>query len=221
MKNKKANFREYRYMSYTLAILALIFFVLAATATQGKKPLIWLLAVLVAGLLIGSTVLLFKSYTTAREGNFFLYDRRRKKTVSEKELDFAFVNDRLDYYLSPFVDKAVDLWNGIPKELHIKLQSEPVFCTPIAFKMMYELSLLPPDEVADRFDAADERTVAAVCRAVKAGGDLEMADLVFQMKRNFHREGQRVPPFFNKNKRCFEGRIMRYVKEHLAEFQSE
>ena len=31
----------------------------------------------------------------------------------------------------------------------------------------------------------------------------------------------RVPPFFIKNKRCFEGRIMRYVKEHLTEFQSE
>ena len=221
MKNKKTNFREYRYMSYALALLALIFFVLAATATQGIKALIWLFGILAAISLIASTVLLFKSYTTAREGNFFLYDRRRKKTVSEKELNFAFVNDRLDYYLSPFADKAVDLWEGIPKELDIKLQAEPAFCTPIAFKMMYELSLLSPDEVADRFDAADERTVAAVCRAVKAGGDLEMADLLFEMKRNFRREGQRVPPFFIKNKRCFEGRIMRYVKEHLTEFQSE
>ena len=220
MKNKKTNFREYRYMSYTLAVLALIFFVLAALMKENKF-LIVLFAVLAVGSLIGSTVLLFKSYTTAREGNFFLYDRRRKKTVSEKDLNFAFVNDRLDYYLSPFVEKSVDLWDGIPKDLNIKLQAEPVFCTPIAFKMMYELSLLSPDEVADRFDAADERTVAAVCRAVKAGGDLEMADLMFEMKRNFHREGQRVPPFFIKNKRCFEGRIMRYVKEHLTEFQSE
>lgn len=220
MKDKKTKIRDDRYMAYALAVLALISFVLAAMM-KDKKPLIWLFGILAALSLIGSIVLLFKSYKMAREGNFFLYDRRRKKAVSEKELDFAFVNDCLDYYLSPFTEKAVDLWGGIPKELDIKLQAEPAFCTPVAFKMMYELSLLPPDEVADRFDEADERTVAAVCRAVKAGGDLEMADLLFEMKRNFRREGQRVPPFFIKNKRCFEGRIMRYVKEHLTEFQSE
>ena len=220
MKDKKTKAKEYRYLTYALAVLAVVFFVLGALMKDHIAPIV-LFAVLAVSSLIGSTVFLFKNYQITRNGNFFLYDRRRKKAVSEKELDFAFVNDCLDYYLSPFIDKAVDLWDGFPKALNQKLQAEPAFTIPIAFKMMYELSLLTPEEVADRFEAADERTVAAVCRAVKAGGDLEMADLMFQMKRNFHREGQRVPPFFIKNKRCFEGRIMRYVKEHLTEFQSE
>lgn len=220
MKDKKTEIKEYRRLAYTLAVLAVLLFVLAALM-KNRVALIVLFAVLTVGSLVGSTVFLFKSYRIMRESNFFLYDRRRKTAVTEKELNFAFVNDCLDYYLSPFINKAVDLWDGIPKDLHLKLQAEPAFCTPIAFKMMYELSLLTPEEVSEKFDAADERTVAAVCRAVKAGGDLEMADLMFEMKRNFHRDASRVPPFFIKNKRCFEGRIMHYVREHLIEFQSE
>ena len=219
VKDKKTKGKEYRYLTWALAAASLLLFVLAALAK--KTPLTVLCAVLAAGLLVGSGILFYKSYKLLRQSNFFLYDRRHKRAISEKELNFAFVNDCLDYYLADFAEKPVDLWAGIPKELYIKLQAEPIFRTPVAFKMMYELSLLSPEEVADRFDAADERTVAAVCRAVKAGGDLEMADLMFQMKRNFAREGQRVPPFFIKNKRCFEGRIMRFVKEHLTEFQTD
>ena len=127
----------------------------------------------------------------------------------------------LTYYLSAFTENTIDLWNGIPKNLEMALQAEPAYRTPVAFKMLWDLASLPEADILALFEATDKKTLAAVCRAVKAGGDKEMADILFEMKCDSARLQSRIVPFFTKNKRCFEGRIFRYVKEHINEYDKK
>ena len=219
MKENKFSFQKMKYLSFGLSILAFACFVLACTVKiKGLVVFFWIMAGL---LLAGGCICLYLSHRAGNtHQNYFLYDRRRKVRLTPNDLTFAFINDNLTYYLSPFVEQTIDLWNGIPKNLEMAMQAEPAYRTPVAFKMLYDMSLLDETEVLALFRAAEKKTVAAVCRAVKAGGDKEMADVIFEMKCDFERLENRIVPFFKKNKRCFEGRIFHYIKAHLAEFET-
>ena len=76
------------------------------------------------------------------------------------------------------------------------------------------------EDVEALFLSADKKTVAALCRAVKAGGDKELADIIFELKCDFERLRSRIIPFFKKNKRFFEGKIYHYIKDHIEEFDT-
>ena len=141
--------------------------------------------------------------------------------LSPNDLTFAFINDNLTYFLSPYAENSVDLWNGIPQNLEMALQAEPQYRTLVALRMLYDISQLPAADITVLFQAAQKKTVAALCRAVKAGGDKDMADIIFEMKCDFERLQNRVVPFFQKNKRFFEGKIYHYTKEHISDFDTE
>ena len=101
------------------------------------------------------------------------------------------------------------------------LEATPAYRTPVALRMLHDMSLLDDEEVEALFLAADKKTVAGLCRAVKAGGDKEMADIIFELKCDFERLRARIIPFFKKNKRYFEGKIYHYIKDHIEDFDTE
>ena len=218
MKEKKFSYKELKYLAVGVAVLALLFFALASVA---KETFYAVLFFLLAGvsLVVGCVLLYFSHRGNRAHSNYFLFDRRRKEALTLRELTFSFVDDNLTYYISGFAENALSLWQGIPKELAMDLTANPAFRTPVAFQMMYELSDLSPEDISIVFAAADKATVAFVCRAVKAGGDKEMADIIFEMKCAPERLGSRVVPFFTKNKRVFEGRIFRYIHDHIEEYE--
>lgn len=220
MKEKKFSFREQRYLAFALSLLAFVFFILTCTVKIKGLSIFFGIMAGVA-LVVGCVCLYLAHRGSSRHTNFFLYDRRRRIAISPDALSFSFINDNLTYYLSPYTEHSIELWNGIPKNLEIALQAEPAYRAPIAFRMLYDMSELSPTEIEALFAAAERKTVAAVCRAVKQGGDKEMADVIFEMKCDPLRLAGRVVPFFTKNKRCFEGRLFHYVKNHLDEFEIE
>ena len=219
MSEKKFSYKAMKKMAVGVSVGALFFFVLACIAKEATYAVLF--GVLTGLALIGSCVLLYLAHRGASgEANYFLFDRRKKICIAERDLTFSYIDDNLAYYIGGFAENALALWQGIPKELEMDLTVRPAFRTPVAFKMMYDLSALSAEEVAAVFAAADKATVAFVCRAVKAGGDKEMADIIFEMKCAPDRLGSRVVPFFTKNRRPFEARIFRYVREHLREFDT-
>ena len=219
MRENKFSYRNMKYIAFGLSLFAFVFFILACTVKiTGVVIFFSVMAVLS---LIGGCVCLYLSHrSNVKHQNYFLFDRRRGVRLAPEEITFEFLNDNLTYYLSPFTEQTIDLWNGIPKELEMALQSEPAYRTPVAFKMLYDRSLLDETAILALFNTAEKKTVASICRAVKAGGDKEMADVIFEMKCDFERLENRIVPFFKKNKRFFEGRIFHYIKNHLAEFET-
>ena len=84
--------------------------------------------------------------------------------------------------------------------------------------MLFELSDLDPEDILACFEEADDRIIAYLCQAVKEGGDREMANYIYELKRYIEREGNHIPVFFRKNRRGFQDRMFRYVERHMSDF---
>lgn len=220
MKDKRFLFKDAKHLSFLLSLLGFLFFVLACITKI--KGLSIFLGIMAGISIVGGCICLYLCHrATSSQQNDFLFDRRRRVRLSPSDITFEFLNDNLTYFLSHHVENTIDLWNGIPKNLEMALQANPAYRTPIAFKMLYDMSLLDEVEIMALFEASEKQTVAFVCRAVKQGGDKEMADVIFELKCDLQRLSNRIVPFFQKNKRCFEGRIYHYIKNHLSEFDKE
>lgn len=219
MKQQKFFMGNRKVLSITMAGVALILFICACSTKGGLSVFLHILWVLC--LAVG----IYFLYTDYRQNqnriNFFLYDRRRKKKLKKEELTFEQLNDNLTYYLSHYVKRPVDLWQGIPKSLHIQTDAAEAFRPLFCYRMLYELSLLPDEEIKEQFLDADEKTVSYLCKYISAAGDEEMAQLILKMKRDFVREEKYVVPFFKRNKRVFEGRMLRFALRHIDEFVVE
>ena len=198
-------------------VLCVIFVVLSIAMADNLTMLAIWISLAISALVIGLWLLFGGIHEDAGHFNYFLFDRSKDKCVSAKEISFALVNENLSAYIAKYVARPIDLWDGVPKAL----QSDSAFRAPVAFRMLYEMSLLKGDEILRRFEDASDLTVNFVCRVVKASGDEEMADIIFRMKRQFESEQSRVVAFFTKNRRCFEGRIFNYVKNHLDDYIME
>lgn len=218
MKENKFSFRQLRLFAFALSALALVFFILACATNDGTAIFFGVMAA--ASLFTGCVCLYLAHRITTKHTNFFLFDRRRGITLTPETLTFPFINDNLTYFLSAYVDKSLDLWEEIPKNLEMAFEATPAYRTPVAFRMLHDMSLQEEKDIVPLFLAAEKRTVAALCRAIKAGGDKEMADIIFEMKCDPERLSTRIVPFFKKNKRIFEGRLYHYVKNHIDEFDT-
>ena len=219
MREKKFSYQGLKKWAFGTSLCGLLCFILACVARTALYAVSF--GILAGVALLVSCVMLYLSHKAAAgESNYFLFDRRKKICLSERDLTFAYIDDALAHYVGDFAENALSLWQGIPKALEMDLTARPAFRTPVAFKMMYDLSEQPAAEIERIFNEADKATVAFVCRAVKAAGDKEMADIIFEMKCDPQRFGTRVVPFFSKNRRPFEARIYRYVREHLREFDT-
>ncbi len=220
MKERKILFKDAKHLPFLLSLVGFLFFVLACiTKTKGLSIFFGVMAGLF--IICGCICLYLWHRATASQQNDFLFDRRRRVRISPSDITFEFLNDNLTYFLSRYVENTLDLWKGIPKNLEIALQADPAYRAPVAFKMLYDMSLLNEVEILALFEASEKQTVAFACRAIKQGGDKEMADVIFELKCDFQRLNNRIVPFFQKNKRCFEARIYHYIKNHLSEFDKE
>ena len=133
----------------------------------------------------------------------------------------SLVNEGVESYLSEYVESVVDLWTEIPKKLRIQLDGDAAFRPLIAYRMLWELSDRSPSEILTFFEEADTRIIGYLCRAVKDGGEADLADYIYELKRYIERESAHIPAFFRKNRRVFEERMLRYVEKNLSAFSME
>jgi hypothetical protein len=220
LKKNKFLLERALHLATACAIFSLLFFALA-TVAQSKSLCIFFYVLSAALLVMGGVILYLSHRAKSARINYFLYDRQRGLPLPPKALSFEGVNEGVESYLSDYVKQVVDLWTDIPKPLRMQLDVDVAFRPLIAYRMLLELSEREPEEILNRFQKADDRVVAYLCRAVKEGGDRDMADYVFEMKRHVDRELDRVPAFFRKNRRGFQERMLRYTERHVNDFYVE
>ncbi len=216
MKKNKSFLNETRLAACLLMAIAVLFFIFASITNSGFWRVFFILVM--CACFVGTCAFFYKEYLEIKDRpNFFLYDRRRKKRLTKEELTFELANEGINLYLKDFVARPSFLWRGIPKALSAQLEVEPAFAPLIGYKMLHSLAMLPAQEIPEVFFSAEDRTVAFLCRAVRDGGDVKMADLIFRMKRSERERVElRAMSFFVKNKKFFEGRILHYIREHAA-----
>ena len=217
MKERKFLFAHASHLATACAILSLVFFV-PATVSQNKGLGIFFYMISAVLLVAGGVILYLSHRAKGARINYFLYDRQRELFLSKKDLSFDVVNEGVESYLSDYVEQVVDLWSEIPKNLRMQLDVDVAFRPLIAYRMMLELSERGAEEILPRFLKADERIIAYLCRAIKEGGDRDMADYVFELKRHVDRDRDRVSVFFRKNRRGFQERMLRYTERHINDF---
>lgn len=217
MKKNKFVFNQPKYIAFLLSVLAIVFFILTEIS---KKTGLAVFFAIIAGLsFVGGCVLLYLSYRENKlRKNFFLYDRRRDCNIAPGELTFRFACENLEYFLSSYTENTLSLYEGFPKKLTIELDATPSLWTPIAYKMLYDMSALEDSEILARFSALDEENAKALCRAIRDADDKELADFIFSLKCNIKRDAARIVPFFKRNRERFEKRFMHYVLTHLEDF---
>lgn len=216
MKQNKFFLDHAIHIATVCAVLALILFI---PASLGSKGLAIFLYIVIGLLLIGGGVILYLAHRGKGDlVHYFLYDHRRNISLSRDELTFELVREGTEQYLSSYVDSAYELWIDLPKKLRIQLEGDTAFRPLIAYRMLLELSTRDPEEILATFEEADDRIIGYLCRAVKDGGDAEMASYIFELKRYIERERSHVPVFFRKNRRCFEDRMLRYVERNYSAF---
>ena len=213
MKQKKFVEQHAKTLSFVLIGLALFFFILAAWLKNGVGFGFCIVLFLLC--FVGSVALFaYAGKGVQSRVCYFYYDRDRHCRIPQDALTFEIANASIEHYLFEYVQEPLDLLDDVPKDLRIQLQAEPAFAPLIAFKMLYELALLEPSALLQRFTAADERAIGFACRALAKCNEAEMADLISKMKRNVQSERNRIVAFFTKNRRWFEGRILHYIKQN-------
>ena len=200
-----------------LAIAAFLLFVPAAlTTSSGMRAFLIVLILFLLG--AGGILLALGNRRGGNEVHFFLYDRRRGRIRRRNELTEEIVQDAIAYYLQPLVSDPLTLWQAFPKPLRLELEAQPHFRVPVMYRMLYLLSEQEDREIFEIFLESDERIVTYLCHVLGDAQDREMADFIYHLKQNCHAERERTIAFFQKNKRCFAIRALRFVERHFEDF---
>ena len=199
------------------AIIALILFVPAAL-TESTALRVFLIVVILVLLGAGIILLAVGNRRAGGEVHFFLYDRRRGRVRRRDELTVEVEQDALEYYLHPLVEDPLTLWQSFPQPLRLELEAQPHFRALVMYRMLYVLSDCEAEQIWEIFTGADARIVPYLCRVIGEAQDREMADFIYHLKQNAHADRERTTVFFQKNKRCFAARALRFVERNFDAF---
>ena len=218
MKNKKNLLQNAKLLAGIVAAVAVIFLIICFVAKDNMVVLALSISLCLSAFIISGWLLAGGLRDDATHYNYFLYDRDTKRSVSDKDLTFELANTNLSLYLADYVPNPLMLWEGVPVALREQLKAGS-FRVPVAYRMLYELSLLEPNEILRYFGDSSEVIVHFVCRTISDAGDKDMADYIFNLKRRFDEQDQaNVANFFTRNRRCFEGRLLNYIKNNLDRY---
>lgn len=153
------------------------------------------------------------------EPNFFLYDQTQRKNIPVEQLTFSALNDRMDFYLSLISDSDEELWQGgVLAKSDGSFGREDVYRPLVAYKMLYDLTDRDDDVQWGLLEFAEVTTIRLLTRALKQGGDADMAQAIVELYKGEGEEGENLRDFLKGNQKYLRGRMLRYVKQHLDYF---
>ena len=202
-----------------LSLIAAIVVLISAAGADAtyKKVLLGISAVLFFVLMV--LALYYFYLTRENDPNFFLYDQEARRNIPVDQLTFAAVNDRMEFYLSLISDSEEELWQGgVLAKNDGSFGREDVYRPLVAYKMLYDLTADNTDASWYLLEFAEVTTVRLLTRALKQGGDADMAQAIVELYKGEGEEGENLRDFLIGNQKYLRGRMLRYVKQHLDYF---
>jgi hypothetical protein len=153
-----------------------------------------------------------------RESNFFLFDRAKKRNIDVEQLNFAIVNDRMNFFLVYINTKPVQLWQEGVLDNNNVFGYRGVYRPLVAYKMLFDLTENDSDVYWDCLFNASNETINSLCRALEQGGEREMTKAIRFLTEKPDREKDKIKDFVKSNSRYIRGRMLNYVKKHIELF---
>ena len=203
-----------------LSLVAAVIVLISAAGTDAayKKVLLRISSALF--FIMTGLALYYLYLSRENDPNFFLYDRTLRKNIAVEQLDFDLVNERMDFYLSLISDSGEQLWQGtVLSKSDGAFGREGVYRPLVAYKMLYDLTQANDDMQWGLLECADVTTIRLLTRALKQGGDVDMAQAIVDLYKGENAlEGENLRDFLVGNQKYLRSRMLRYVKQHLDYF---
>jgi hypothetical protein len=205
-------------IAFLSLIAAIIVLVSAASADASyRKVLLRISAVLF--FILMALALYYFYLTRESDPNFFLFDQSTRKNIPVDQLTFSVVNERMDFYLSLISDSDEELWQGgVLAKNDGSFGREDIYRPLVAYKMLYDLTERDDDVQWRLLEFAEVTTIRLLTRALKQGGDADMAQAIVELYKGEGEEGENLRDFLKGNQKYLRGRMLRYVKQHLDYF---
>ncbi|MBE6660797.1 MAG: hypothetical protein E7605_05275 [Ruminococcaceae bacterium] len=205
-------------IAFLSLVAAIIVLVSAASADASYKKVLLRISAVLFFVLVGLALYYFY-LTRESDPNFFLFDQTTRKNVPVDQLTFGIVNERMDFYLSLISDSDEELWQGgVLAKNDGSFGREDVYRPLVAYKMLYDLTDRDDDVQWRLLEFAEVTTIRLLTRALKQGGDADMAQAIVELYRGEGEEGENLRDFLKGNQKYLRGRMLRYVKQHLDYF---
>ncbi len=205
-------------ISFLSLVAAIIVFISAPSMTASYQKVLLRIAGVLLLALTGLSLFYFY-LSRGSEPNFFLYDQTQRRNIAVEHLTFSTVNDRMDFYLSLISDSDEELWQGgVLAKNDGSFGREDVYRPLVAYKMLYDLTERDDDVQWGLLEFAEVTTIRLLTRALKQGGDADMAQAIVELYKGEGEEGENLRDFLKGNSKYLRGRMLRYVKQHLDYF---
>lgn len=225
MSNTKQNDKIKRLFPLAMVLIAVlsliagvIVLISAAGADAVYKQILLRIAAVLFFVLMGLSLFYFY-LTRESDPNFFLYDQEARRNIPVDQLTFSAVNERMDFYLSLISDSEEELWQGgVLAKNDGSFGREDIYRPLVAYKMLYDLTAENTDASWGLLEFAEVTTIRLLTRALKQGGDADMAQAIVELYKGEGEEGENLRDFLLGNQKYLRGRMLRYVKQHLDYF---
>ena len=213
--------KEYGTRAAVIATaIALLLFIPAGLAKSAFLSVCFILLI-VLFLALAATLLFLAKKEHLGDVHYFLYHPETRRTMPRSALDEKLLRERVSRYLNAFGRTPLSLWDDIPKELRVELSVEPQFRPVIAYSMLLALSDCREEQLVAVFEQADVRAVSYVCKALSDAEDGDLANYLYELKKNKSDDAACVTSFFKKNAPRFSVRALRFIQKNFDEFYVE
>lgn len=151
--------------------------------------------------------------------NYFLYDKKSRKSKSVDSLSFAEIREKICNYMSMF-RRGKRLYLGDLFDENIKVPSafRPLFC----YELLYEMSENGADEgKIGAFLALGQECAGTFYVHLTSAGENEMAEDIKRYFSEFssgNKNEKEFAKYLAQKREHIESSVMRYLKEHINEF---
>lgn len=180
-----------------------------------------LAAVSVFCILIGLCLLAFLYLGRDTDPNFFLYDPKSGRNISEQDLDFDRINSRMGYFMTTLTTSVEKLWtenalNTNPERFGVNEIYRPL----AAYKMLYDLAEIDTPEGWRLFLSASPATITTLTDALNRVGENEMSASLIKAYNSASTVDDYgwLRDFITGNKPYLSRRMTGYVRKNLEWF---
>ncbi len=205
-------------ISLLMGILVFVLVVAKATSTffATVGSILGILAIMEAAAIGLFLVLSFEG-----EANFFLYDRKSGRNISEDELTFDRINSRMGYYMTMISSSQEQMWQrNILERDDPRFGTDEVYKPLAAYKMLYDLAEIDRVESWELFTGASPEAITTLCRVLRACGEEAMSDALLDAYEGAESvdDVEWVRDFVKGNSKYIRRRMKEYVLKHIEEF---